>query len=301
MIVKKESFIVKLWNVLWPLLIYQIAQSVFAICGSALLISNAIAKGITEEQALIDLYNQYALLFLIAAALLCIPIYYKMYRKDAKRSGREQRNVPLKGRDYLAIIVCGAALALSTNNLISLTPLPYLFQGYEEVNDALYGGGILLQILGAGILGCIVEELSLRAITYNRMKHYWGRKNAVIFSAAVFGIYHMNVVQGVYAFILGLFFAWVYERYDTIWAPIIAHMSANLFVLLLSGSDLVMNAMSTLIGYCLFTCISLLLFTYGWRFMKQTTPVTKLQFEEKEPDDLSALAREYQEKQSEGE
>lgn len=301
MIVKKESLIVKLWNVLWPLLIYQIAQSMFAICGSAVLTSHAISKGITEEQALMDLYNQYALVFLIAAALICIPIYYKMYRKDEKKAGREHQNLTLKGSDYLAIIVCGAALALAVNNLISITPLPYLFSGYEEVNDALYGGGILLQILGAGILGCIVEELSLRAITYNRMKHYWGRKYAIIFSAAVFGIYHMNVVQAVYAFVLGLFFAWVYDRYDTLWAPIIAHMSANLFVLFLSGSDLVMNAMSTLIGYCLFTCISLLLFSYGWRFMKQTKPVTKLEFEEKEPDDLSALAREYQEKQSEEE
>lgn len=301
MIVKKETLVVKLWNCLWPLFIYQIVQYAITICGSTVLTMNAVRKGILDEQELLKLYNQYAMIFLIAAALICIPIYYKMYQKDEKKTERMYQRLPLKGTDYLLIILCGASLALASNNLISITPLPYLFSGYEEVNDAIYGGSIVLQILGAGILGCIVEELSLRAITYNRMKHYWGRKTAIVFSAAVFGIYHLNVVQAVYAFILGLFFAWVYDRYETIWAPVTAHMSANLFVLLLSGSEVIMNAMSTLIGYCLFTCGSLLIFFYGWRFMKQTKPVIKLQFEEKAPDELSALAKEYQEKQSEEE
>lgn len=299
MIVKKESLIVKLWNVLWPLLIYQAAQYGISIIGAVVLGMIAAVRGITEQEAVLALYYQYAMIFMVVAALICIPIYSLIYKKDCIKSEVAKHNLSLKGKDYIALILCGASLALAANNVISITPLPFLFQGYEEVNEVIYGGGMIMQILGAGILCCIVEELSMRGITYGRMKHYWGRKNAIIFSAVVFGIYHMNVVQAVYAFVLGLFFAWVYDRYETIWAPIIAHMSANLFVLLLSGSDVIAGTMSTLIGYCLFTCISLLVFYYGWHFMKQTNPVRELTFEEKEPDDLRTLAKEYQKKESE--
>lgn len=294
---KKKSVIVSLWNCLWPLLIYQAAQYLFAILGTILIVA-AVGNQGTSEEAVMTLYYQYAILFMIAAALVCIPVYHRMYHKDKKRLHLVKHDVPVKGRDYLAIIVSGAALALATNSLISITPLPFLFSGYEEVNDVIYGGGIILQILGAGILGCIVEELSLRGITFVRMKQEWGRKTAIVFSAVIFGIYHMNVVQAVYAFVLGLFFAWVYDRYETIWAPIIAHMSANLFVILLSGSELIMNVMNTLIGYCLCTGISLILFFYGWRYMRQNDPAGKLPLEEKEPDNLTDLAREYQEKKS---
>ena len=187
------------------------------------------------------------------------------------------------------------------NNIISITPLPYIFTGYEDTNEVLFSGGMLLQVLSAGIFGCIVEEISMRGVAYLRMKRYWGKRRAIILSALVFGIYHLNVVQAVYAFCLGLFFAWVYERYDTLWAPIIAHMSANLFVILLGSSAFVNHALETMVGYCLMTCVSILVFYYGWRFIKQTDPWIELEFVEKEPDTLKGLTEEYKEQEREEE
>ena len=174
-----------------------------------------------------------------------------------------------------------------------------IFTGYEDTSEMLFGGGVILQILSAGIFACIVEELSMRGVVYLRLKKYWGKKKAILFSAIIFGIYHMNVVQAVYAFILGLFFAWLYDRYDTLWAPITAHMSANLFIILLSGNSIAMKVMSNMVGFCLVTCISLLVFQYGWRFMKETNPLVELEFIEKEPDTLKKLTEEYKEQERE--
>lgn len=306
MSVKKESFLLKCWHVVWPLLIYVTAQNVVSILGTLVMmivgsLSGADASGMVDVNALtqsvMEQYYQYAILFLILAALICIPIYYRMYKKDGIREGRVKRNIPMGNKDYCAVILSGAALAVGMNNLISLTPLPYLFTRYEEANAVIFGGGLLLQILGGGIFACIVEELSHRGVVYLRMKHYWGRKNAMIFSALVFGIYHFNVVQGVYAFVLGLFFVWVYERYDSLWAPIVAHMSANLCVILLGSSEVVNRALNNKVGYSLITCISFLVFFNGWKWMKQTNPLVELEFVEKEPDTLNQLAKEYQEQE----
>ena len=266
---------------LWPLAIYMIAQMIISTIG------------------LMTIGEDSAILCLLIAAVISIPIYHKIHKKDAEMAGEARRNIPLENEDFGAIIVCGAALAVAMNNIISITPLPYLFTGYEETNEILFSGGIVLQILAAGIFGCIVEEISLRGVIYPRMKRYWGKNKAMILSAVVFGIYHLNVVQAVYSFFLGLFFVWVYDRYDNLWAPIAAHMSANLFVILFGSSAIVNRLLSSLVGYSLITCIAILIFFYGIRFMKQTNPLVDLEFVEKEPDTLEGLTEEYKEQERE--
>lgn len=293
----------KLWKTVWPLFIYLIAQNVAAVLGVigimlVLAMKNADAAGMIHMEALtentMEVYMEYALVFILLSALVCIPIYYRMHKNDCRKAKEVKRNIPMTNKDIFCIIIASAALAVGLNNIINLTPLPYIFKGYEDTNEVLFGGGIVLQILSAGVFACIVEELSMRGIVYKRMKRYWGVRKAMIFSALVFGIYHFNLVQGVYAFGLGLFTAWLLERYDTLWAPIIAHMSANLFVIMLSSSSIFESIYGNLVSFCIVTCSALLIFFYCRHWMKQTNPLVELEFVEKEPDTLQGLADEYQ-------
>ena len=125
---RKESLLVKIWNVLWPLFIYLAAQNAVSFLGGRV-IEN----------------DDFAIVFVIVAAIICIPIYFQMHRKDQELAGEERKNIPMGNKDFVAIILCGAALALAANNLIALTPLPLMFHGYEETNEVLAGGGVLLQ------------------------------------------------------------------------------------------------------------------------------------------------------------
>lgn len=52
---------------------------------------------------------------------------------------------------------------------------------------------------------------------------------ANILQAILFGLAHMNIIQGFYAFGLGLLFGYVAYRYKTIVASIILHMLYNAF------------------------------------------------------------------------
>lgn len=303
---KKESFVMKLWNTLWPLLIYFVMQNLTAVIGT-IVVTIVYTVQNTDTGAMIDLQEvtagatemsmKYMLVFLLISALICIPIYYSMYRKDSRRAKEVKRNIPMTNKDILAIIVSSAALALGLNNIITMTPLPAWFQGYENANEVIFGGGIVLEILSAGIFACMVEELAMRGIVYKRMKRYWGAKKALYLSALVFGIYHFNVVQGVYAFLLGLFLAWLMERYDTLWAPVIAHMSANLFVIMISESGIFEMILRGFVPYCLVTCTAMLIFFYGRRWMKQTDPLVELEFVAKDPDTLKGLTDEYKEQE----
>ncbi|WP_029231714.1 CPBP family intramembrane glutamic endopeptidase [Butyrivibrio sp. VCB2006] len=50
---------------------------------------------------------------------------------------------------------------------------------------------------------------------------------AVWFTALLFGIYHMNLIQGLYAFLMGLVITYSYAVYRKFSIPVVAHICAN--------------------------------------------------------------------------
>ena len=63
-------------------------------------------------------------------------------------------------------------------------------------------------------------------------------KMAVVLSSALFGFYHMNAVQGVYAFLIGCLIAYSYEYFGSFLMPIAIHMISNLLSYCLSYTGL---------------------------------------------------------------
>ena len=80
----------------------------------------------------------------------------------------------------------------------------------------------------------VLEELFFRGMIYKRLRDIVNVKAAIIISALFFGAFHGNLVQLVYAFIIGLMLAYVYEKFKTIWVPIVFHMGANLISILIT-------------------------------------------------------------------
>ena len=59
----------------------------------------------------------------------------------------------------------------------------------------------------------------------------------MILSSLFFGLLHMNVVQGVYAFGIGMCFVLIYEKTRRIFMPMLAHGIANAVSLLISNNS----------------------------------------------------------------
>ena len=50
---------------------------------------------------------------------------------------------------------------------------------------------------------------------------------ANVLQAVLFGIYHMNLIQGVYAFVLGMILGFTAEYFHSIWAAVLLHACVN--------------------------------------------------------------------------
>lgn len=104
---------------------------------------------------------------------------------------------------------------------------PNLIKNYEAVEGILTVDNFGLALLVIAVLPAIFEELLFRGVTYNAIKKKYGVGIAIVISALIFGIYHMNFIQGVFASLLGLVLAYSYYKTNSILVPMIIHFINN--------------------------------------------------------------------------
>ena len=132
------------------------------------------------------------------------------------------------GQFVQAIIMCfGIMYPLSmVGTLLSLLFGKLTGGGVNPIEAAVSSSSPLMTLIFAVILGPILEEILFRGLIVGRLRRY-GDKAAIIFSAAVFALYHGNFFQLFYAFGLGLFFAFIYARTGKLRYTIGLHMIVN--------------------------------------------------------------------------
>ncbi len=100
----------------------------------------------------------------------------------------------------------------------------------------------ILYLIAIVVIPAIFEELLFRKAIINYSKKY-GKAFAVIFSAILFGLFHMNLNQGIFAFLIGIIFGIIAIQTSSIKLTVLLHFLNNLYAALqviLSGFALEM-------------------------------------------------------------
>ena len=241
----------RIWGLIYPMLLYLgvtfAVEFIFMIAVAVLGISR---YGATDQAQLYDFIMNatmsQALSMTLVAGLATAPILIFIYIRDNNKDRRNGTFVKYKLNNilkYLLIIPFGVFNMLWANYFVALLQLvmpKFMLESYTDTQQIIEGGGFLIQLLTAGIVAPIVEELIFRGLVYRRTKKMTGTIAAAILSAALFGVFHGNWVQAPYAFIIGIVAVFVYEKFKSIVAPIMLHMSANILsvlIMTLASSD----------------------------------------------------------------
>lgn len=241
----------RIWGLIYPMLLYLgitfAVEFIFMIVVALLGISR---YGVTDQTQLYDFVMNatlsQALSMTLLAGLATAPILIFIYIRDNNKDRRNGTFVKYKLNNilkYLLIIPFGVFNMLWANYFVGLLQLvmpKFMLESYTDTQQIIEGGGFLIQFLTAGIVAPIVEELIFRGLVYRRTKKMTGTIAAAILSAALFGVFHGNWVQAPYAFIIGIVAVFVYEKFKSIVAPIMLHMSANILsvlIMTLASSD----------------------------------------------------------------
>ncbi len=94
----------------------------------------------------------------------------------------------------------------------------------------------IINIVTVAILAPLFEELIFRGILCKALARY-NKGFAVVFTALIFALAHMNLDQGIPVFGMGLVFGFVYLRSNSLWVTIAMHMINNLIALIVQYSS----------------------------------------------------------------
>jgi hypothetical protein len=174
----------------------------------------------------------------IAGLITMIPAVY-LYRKDQARReyGRlvpKPAGIDLSAKEVLWLLVMGAGLALFANMILNILQIFLQSTVYEDEMELITSGkSVWLLVFWMGIVAPIAEEMVFRWLMYLRLRDYMRVGAAALISGVIFGIYHGNLVQAIYASILGVAFAYILEMSGNLWSSVLLHIGANTASLLL--------------------------------------------------------------------
>ena len=230
---RKEGIVSKVWRVLYPAGIHLgISIAISAAFGM-------IAASMFGVEAAEEMSYRYTIeLTGITALLTILPcVYLYLNDRDNRKNGRmipSPAGAKISGPAVLMLIGLGGALSLYGNLLLASLAQIFPIDDFSDVIEQVESGKPLwLLILCMGILAPIAEETVFRWLIYLRLRDTFSILTAALVSSVFFGIYHGNIMQGIYAGILGMFFALALEMTGNIWSCVILHMSANIFSLVL--------------------------------------------------------------------
>lgn len=204
----------KIWTIAYPVLMYYVA----------------ITMGSFVAQLVFGTGVEQYMLCKIIGSIVAIPVVFADYKKDLMMTGRYgQRNpiTSLQIKQLLTILGITICLSVGLNNVISMSPLVAMSEEYQNANNAFYGSTLGLELLGSALITPFLEELLHRGVVYGRLRLMMGMWPAVMVSALIFAGLHFNIVQFIYAFLLGIVFALFVEKTGKLYPAVIAHIAAN--------------------------------------------------------------------------
>ena len=104
---------------------------------------------------------------------------------------------------------------------------PQAFQNYTKLMSNFESGNMILTLGYAVLIGPVSEEMIFRGAIFDRVYTVFPFWKANIIQAVLFGVYHMNIVQGLYAFCLGMVLGIIVKATGSILCSMITHITFN--------------------------------------------------------------------------
>lgn len=170
---------------------------------------------------------------LLIAGIVCIIPMLIIYQSVPKLIPEKLTNKK-QLFNYCLWVTCIVCLGIALNVLLTQIGIAQVSDGFKRAKNSLSDGNIIIKLLCNCLVIPILEELLLRGIITGQLYLWYGLIPSVLFSSIFFGILHNNIVQFIYALIVGIGLGVMYVKTKRLSLCIIAHCLINLIVIIFS-------------------------------------------------------------------
>jgi len=234
----------RIWQIFLPLLLFIFVKNIGVNLSGVLLqtIGDTIPVGeflfIHDETGrLVALTGNSATLMEIIGFIAGTVAIKKIATRTIPKGAEAMKLSHIKGDSVQSYIFLGLACvgaAVGLNLFLSLSGLVEASATYQAVSETQYSSHFVMGLICFGLVAPVAEEILFRGVIYNCLRRNMPVLRSVLMSSIIFGLYHMNAVQGVYAFLIGCIISYAFEYFGKFAVPVAIHMLINILVYCLS-------------------------------------------------------------------
>lgn len=250
---KNMSGFQRIWVMLYAFLMFMLVRAVaeYALAGLLQLVESSMPAFLDkflllrDETGVLIGFTGNATTLISTFGFICgILPNYNTAKMLISKTADDMRLSHLKkepSKNYLLMGMATVGAIIGLNLLFDLLGITTKSEAYQAVVEDQYSAYFIIGLICYGFITPIVEELLFRGIIYNYLKRFTTLKMAVILSAIFFGVYHMNLVQGTYAFLMGMLLAYGYEYFGEFKIPVLIHVMSNVLAYCLTYTGIAMS------------------------------------------------------------
>ena len=127
----------------------------------------------------------------------------------------------------MPFLICSGLAILTAGFLVSalmglLDWIPNIMEQSFDILQSGWGG-----ILAIAIIGPVLEEILFRGAITRALLQQYNPTKAILISALLFGVFHINPAQILPAFLIGILLAWTYYKTGSLIPCILMHVLNN--------------------------------------------------------------------------
>ncbi|AJA47579.1 CAAX amino protease family protein [Clostridium pasteurianum DSM 525 = ATCC 6013] len=216
------NYIKSAGKILLYLLIYYGFQLLFFL----ILGVDALLKGLSNTEMESYIYKNSGLMMILSMIISLIIYFFILRNKENNVFKRYNfKNIGIK--NIMLIIVICISFSMILSGIVEY--VIKFFPSYNETSKMIsMSMNSILGILAVLLFAPIFEEILFRGMVLGEIKNKVNITAAIIIQGVLFGIYHMNLFQSIYAGVLGILLGFICVKAGSIVGSIIAHITFNI-------------------------------------------------------------------------
>ena len=156
-----------------------------------------------------------------------MPVLYSLYIKADMKKLYSLRLPKLKNIFGAIIVWAGAFMINQVIVHLLAKAFPSMIENSELLNESILSAGFIPALIVVGFMPAIAEEAAFRGFLFGTLKHKTKIIIAIVVSAALFGAYHMNLLQFFTGLFMGCFMAYMTYKSGSILPSVLFHLLNN--------------------------------------------------------------------------